>query len=120
MTVQDNRCLELREAFPGGTSVLKKKKKKRKEKPTNTGDIRDTGSFPGLGRYPEGGHGNPLHYSCLENFTDRGDWQIAVHRVTKIQTLLKRLRMHTWNSMRYKPSNQRPLMVGNQISFITG
>ena len=23
--------------------------------------------IPGLGRSPEGGHGNPLQYSCLEN-----------------------------------------------------
>ena len=23
--------------------------------------------FPGLGRSPGGGHGNPLQYSCLEN-----------------------------------------------------
>ena len=36
------------------------------------GDIRDTGSIPGLGRSPEGGHGNPLQYSCLENPMDRG------------------------------------------------
>ena len=28
--------------------------------PANTGDIRDTGSIPGSGRSPEGGHGNPL------------------------------------------------------------
>ena len=28
---------------------------------------RDLGSVPGLGRFPEGGHGNPLWYSCLEN-----------------------------------------------------
>ena len=27
----------------------------------------DLGSIPGLGRSPEGGHGNPLHYSGLEN-----------------------------------------------------
>ena len=27
----------------------------------------DLGSIPGLGRSPGGGHGNPLHYSCLEN-----------------------------------------------------
>ena len=27
----------------------------------------DTGSVPGLGRPPGGGHGNPLQYSCLEN-----------------------------------------------------
>ena len=33
----------------------------------NAGDIRDTGSIPGLGRSPGGTHGNPLQYSCLEN-----------------------------------------------------
>ena len=27
----------------------------------------DLDSIPGLGRSPEGGHGNPLQYSCLEN-----------------------------------------------------
>ena len=27
----------------------------------------DPGSTPGLGKSPGGGHGNPLHYSCLEN-----------------------------------------------------
>ena len=29
--------------------------------------VRDPGSIPGLGRSPEGGHGNPLQHSCLEN-----------------------------------------------------
>jgi len=33
----------------------------------DAGDIRDTGSMPGLGRLPGGGHGNPLQYSWLEN-----------------------------------------------------
>ena len=33
----------------------------------NTRGIRDTGSIPGSGRSPRGGHGNPLQYSCLEN-----------------------------------------------------
>ena len=27
----------------------------------------DLGLIPGLERSPGGGHGNPLHYSCLEN-----------------------------------------------------
>ena len=27
----------------------------------------ELGSIPGLGRSPGGGHGNPVHYSCLEN-----------------------------------------------------
>ena len=38
-----------------------------KNPPANAGDIRDTGSVPGSGRSPGGGHGNPLQYSCLEN-----------------------------------------------------
>ena len=37
----------------------------------NAGYVRDTGSTPGLGRSPGGGHGNPLQYSCLENSMDR-------------------------------------------------
>ena len=32
-------------------------------------------SIPGLGRFPGGGHGNPLQYSCLENPMDWGAWQ---------------------------------------------
>ena len=36
------------------------------------GDIRDTGSTPDLRRYPVGGHGSPLQYSCLENPVGRG------------------------------------------------
>ena len=38
--------------------------------PGSAGDIRDTGSIPGLGRSPGEGNGNPLQYSCLENFMD--------------------------------------------------
>ena len=54
-----------------------------KDPPANAGDIRDTSSFPGSGRSPGGGHGNPLQCSCLENPTDRGAWWAAVHGVTK-------------------------------------
>ena len=52
----------------------------------NSGDVRDEGSIPGSGRYPEGGHGNPFQYSCLDNPTDREAWQAAVHRVAKSWT----------------------------------
>ena len=31
-------------------------------------------SLDQLGRSPGGGNGNPLQYSCLENFMDRGGW----------------------------------------------
>jgi len=51
----------------------------------NAGDLSDTGLIPGSGRSPEGGHGNLLYYSCLENPMDRGNWQVTIHRVTKNQ-----------------------------------
>ena len=35
-------------------------------------DVRDVGSTSEPGRSPGGGDGNPLQYSCLGNFTDRG------------------------------------------------
>ena len=54
--------------------------------PAKAGDIRDMGSVPGLGRFPGGGHGNPLQYSCLENPMDRGAWQATVRKVAKSQT----------------------------------
>ena len=43
----------------------------------------DAGSISGSGRSPGEGNDNPLQYSCLENPTDRGTWQAAVHRVEK-------------------------------------
>ena len=43
-----------------------------KNVPANSGDIRDTGSIPGLGRSPGRGNSNPLQYSCLENLMDSG------------------------------------------------
>ena len=47
------------------------------------GDIRDVGLIPGLGRSPEGGNGNPLRYSCLENPMDRGAWWATVPGVAE-------------------------------------
>ena len=38
-----------------------------KNLPANAGDIRDSHSIHGLGRYPGGRNGNPLQYFCLEN-----------------------------------------------------
>ena len=38
-----------------------------KNSSANAGNTRDTGSIPGSGRSPAGGHGNPLWYSCLKN-----------------------------------------------------
>ena len=58
----------------------------RKNLPANSGDIRDAGLIPGLGRSPGGGNDNLFQYSCLENLMDKGDWQSTVHRVAKIWT----------------------------------
>ena len=60
-----------------------------KNLPANVGDIRDVGSIPRSGRSPGRGHGNPLQYSCLENFLDRGAWQATVPRVEKSRIRLK-------------------------------
>ena len=57
-----------------------------KKPPANAGEVGDTGSVPGWGRSPGGGHGNPLQYSCLENPMDRGAWLGTVHRVAKSWT----------------------------------
>ena len=65
-----------------------------KNMPANVGDIRDSGSIPGLGTSSGGGQGNPLHYSCPENPMDRGAWQATVHRVTKSRAQLKHLGAH--------------------------
>ena len=69
-----------------------------KSLPADAGGSRDTdtGSIPGSGRSPGGGHGNPLQYSCLENPMDRGAWWATVHNVLKSQTLLKLLSTHTY------------------------
>ena len=56
-----------------------------KESVCNVGDL---ALISRLGRFPEGRHGNPLQYSCLENPMDRGAWWPTVHGVTKSQTQL--------------------------------
>ena len=63
--------------------------------PAKAGDVRDVGSVPGWGRSPEGGQGNSLQYSCLENPMDTGACWAMVNRVTKCQTWLKWLSKHS-------------------------
>ena len=50
------------------------------------GDKGDVVLIPGSERSPEGGQGNPLKYSCLENPMDKGTWKAAIHRITKSWT----------------------------------
>ena len=65
------------EDFPGGSEV--------KNPCANAGDI---GSVPGSRRFPGEGNGNPLQYSWLENFKDKGNWRATLHGVAKSQTRL--------------------------------
>jgi len=41
------------------------------------------GLIPGPGRSPGEGNGNPLQYSCLENYMDREAWQATDPGVRK-------------------------------------
>ena len=52
---------KLIQGFPGGSEG--------KNTPASAGDL---GSIPGWGRSPGEGNGNPLQYSWLENYMDRG------------------------------------------------
>ena len=49
-----------------------------KEFTCNAGDTGDAGLITVLGRSPGGGSDNPLQYSCLENYMDRGAWWAIV------------------------------------------
>ena len=59
-----------------------------KNLPANAEDSRKEGSVPGWRRFPGEGNGNPLQYSCLENFLEWGAWRTTVHGVTKSRTQL--------------------------------
>ena len=54
-----------------------------KNLPSNARVIRDMGSIPGSGSSPGEIIGNPLQYSCLENFMDREAWWATVHGVVE-------------------------------------
>ena len=76
----------------GSSSIRKKTKLKQfkmklgfpwwlsgKESTCNEGLILESGRSPG------GGHGNPLHYRCLENPMDRGAWWATVRGVARVR-----------------------------------
>ena len=87
-----------------------------KNLPENAGDM---GSIPGSGRSAEGGHGNPLQSSCLENPMDRGAWWATVHRVTQSDTT-EQLTMHRkWLKIRNRIGSfkKRTLVRGTMWSM---
>ena len=62
-----------------------------KNPPVSAGDIRDTGSIPGSGRSPGGGHSNPLQCSCQENPTGRGAWWLQSMESQRVR--------HDWSDL---------------------
>ena len=69
--------LQAQSGLPGGSDS--------KESTCNVGN---PGSIPALGRYPGGGNGYPLQYSCLENSMDRAAWWAIVCGVAESWTQL--------------------------------
>ena len=65
-----NKMVECK-GLPGGSDS--------KESACSAGNL---GLIPGSGRSPGEGNGYLLQSSCLENFMDRGAWQVTVHGVT--------------------------------------
>ena len=55
-----------------------------KNLPATVEDTGDAGLISGSGKSPGEGNGNPLQYCCLENSMDSGDWQAAVHEVSRV------------------------------------
>ena len=56
-------------------------------------NARDLDSILGLGRSPEGGHDNPLQYSCPEN--PHGQRSLAGYRPRGLEELDKTKRLNT-------------------------
>ena len=54
-----------------------------KNPPASGEDTEDMDLIPGSGKFPGGGNGNPLQFSCMENPLDRGAWWATVHEVAK-------------------------------------
>ena len=70
----DLACMHERCGASGKESTCRCRRRKR------------LGFDPGLERSPGEGNGNPLHYFCLGNSMDRGDWWPPVHGVAKSRT----------------------------------
>ena len=108
-------CLREALGFPAGTND--------KEPTCQCRDVRKKGSIHGSGRFPGGGHGNPLQYSCLENPTDRGAWRAIVHRVTKSRTQWSDLAQHKaplaffWVPRKFQFERKACLLRADSVHF---
>ena len=82
------------------------------------------GLFPGLGRFPGGGHGKPLQDSCLGNPTDRGACWATVHGLQRVGHNLATKRQKQQDVQKqslpaYPPLKpRRDLRVGRSMQMI--
>ena len=93
-----------------------------KNPPVNSGDPGDVDSIPGLGRSPEGGNGNPLRYSCMENPMERSLTSYSPQGCKEsdltesLSTLAQSIELRLWVLSRASltsPSvNSNPLFLG--------
>ena len=74
-------CLMRRGALGEGQRIPRAPQVVRvvKNLPANSGDTREVGLIPKLGRSSGVGNGTPLQYSCLENSMGRWPWWATVH-----------------------------------------
>ena len=76
--------------------------------PPANADSGDMGLIPGSGRFPGGGHGNPLQYSSLENPMDREAWwaksgtRLNIHTHLHLSLKRKALRWLTVKILLYE------------------
>ena len=77
------------------------------------------GSNPKSRRFPGGGNGNPLQYSCLENSMDRRAWQAIVHGVTEELDMTERL-THTFYIAHYTSSVPNGFSLLQLYNYING
>ena len=73
------------------------------------------GLIPGLGRSPEVGNGNPVQYSCLENFMDREAWQAI--RSPESQSMSEHTHRHTYTDTEYQFFKEKPFEKSNSHTF---
>ena len=77
--------------------------------PVSVGDVRDAGSIPRQGRFPGGGHGNPLRYSCLKDPVYRAALWATVHGVAEWN-----MTEATWQAcMQYTVAGAEDVSCGN-------
>ena len=64
--------------------------------------------IPGSRKPPEGGNGNPLQGSCLENPMDREAWQAIVHGVARVRHNLATEHGHATETVWLRKPKQLP------------